>query len=109
MHRHTTAALLLAFAALGCQASESASGSFTASQSCEAYSSFAKRSNPGGVQLKAGTAYTVREINKTDYDWLRVDVPGAQPSLRWVQRECGAPALEDKQAGRPSEGVSGEV
>jgi len=107
MHRHTAAALLLAFAALGCQASESASGSFTASRSCEAYSSFAKRSNPGGVQLKAGTAYTVREINKTDYDWVRVEVPGAQPPLRWVQRDCGTAALGEQQA--PRAGGGGQV
>jgi len=108
MRRYIVVALL-AFTALECSASESASGSFTATKSCEAFTSFARRANPGDVKITAGTAYTVREINKTDYDWLRVDVPGAQPSLRWVQRECGAPALEDKQAGRPSEGVSGEV
>ncbi len=107
--RRYIAVVLLAFAALECSASESASGSFTATQSCEAYSSFAKRTNPGDVKVTAGKSYTVREINKTDYDWLRVDVPGAQPSLRWVQRACGTPALEDKQAGRPDEGVSGAV
>ncbi|MTV37056.1 ribonuclease T2 family protein [Duganella radicis] len=107
--RRYIAVALLAFTALECGASESASGSFTANKSCEAFSSFAKRANPGEVKITAGTAYTVREINKTDYDWLRVEVPGAQPSLRWVQRECGTPALEDKQAGRPPEGASGEV
>jgi ribonuclease T2 len=94
--------------ALESGASESASGSFTATKSCEAFSSFAKRSNPGEVKVSAGTAYTVREINKTDYDWVRVDVPGAQPNLRWVQRACGTPELEERQAGRADQGVSGE-
>jgi ribonuclease T2 len=103
------AAALLALTSIACSASESASGSFTATQSCEAFSSFAKRSNPGDVKLSAGTAYTVREINKVDYDWVRIDVPGAQPKLRWVQRSCGKPELEDQQAGRPAEGVSGAV
>jgi ribonuclease T2 len=108
MHRYIAAALL-AFTVLDCSASESATGSFTATKSCEAFSSFAKRTNPGEAKIVAGTAYTVREINKTDYDWVRVEVPGAQPSLRWVQRDCGTPALDDKQAGRPDEGVSGAV
>jgi ribonuclease T2 len=107
--RRYFAVALLAFSCLmlDSNASESASGSFVASKSCEAFSSFAKRVNPGEVKVSAGTAYTVREINKTDYDWVRVEVPGAQPALRWVQRECGKPELEDKQAGRPQEGVSG--
>ncbi|MFS2002753.1 ribonuclease T2 family protein [Duganella sp. CT11-25] len=112
MHRRAltaVAAALLAFTIFECSASESARGTFTATKSCEAFSSFAKRSNPGGAQVAAGTAYTVREINKVDYDWVRVEVPGAQPSLRWVQRECGTPALEEKRLGRPPEGAAGEV
>lgn len=103
------AAALLAFTSLACSASESASGSFAATQSCEAFSSFAKRTNPGDVKISAGTSYTVREINKVDYDWVRIEVPGAQPALRWVQRECGKPALEDQQASRLPEGASGAV
>lgn len=98
MPRHIAAGLCLAFIAIACGASESASGKFTASQSCEAFASFAKRSNPGAVQVAAGASYTVREINKVDYDWLRVEVPGAEPSLRWVQRSCGTPALAEQPA-----------
>lgn len=103
---------LLAFIALQASASESASGSFNATRSCEAYSSFAKRTNPGDVRISAGASYSVHEINKTDYDWLRVQVPGAQPALRWVQKECGTPALEQGEARAKSsrgEGASGEV
>ena len=106
--RRYIAVALLAFTALECSASESATGSFTATKSCEAFSSFAKSSNPGDVKVSAGKVYTVREINKTDYDWVRVEVPGAEPSLRWVQRACGTPALDDKPAPRP-EGAAGEV
>jgi ribonuclease T2 len=95
--RRYIAAALLAFVALQSSASESASGNFVASKRCEAYSSFAKRTNPGEIYISAGTSYTVHEINKTDYDWLRIDVPGAQPKLRWVQRECGTPALEQRE------------
>ncbi|MYM24918.1 ribonuclease I [Duganella sp. FT135W] len=108
--RRSIAVALLAFAALDCSASESATGSFTATKSCEAFSSFAKRANPGDVKVAAGTSYTVREINKVDYDWLRVDVPSAQPQLRWVQRECGTPALdENKPATRASADAAGPM
>ena len=100
------AALLLVFTAFNCSASESANGSFTATKSCEAFSSFAKQSNPGAQKIVPGTEYTVREINKVDYDWIRVEVPGATPALRWVRKECGTPELSDKpskaQRGRES-------
>lgn len=102
------AAALLTFTTLGASASESANGSFIASKSCEAYSSFAKRSNPGDARISAGTSYTVREINKTDYDWVRVEVPGAEPKLRWVQRDCGKPELEEREE-RTAARSNGEV
>ncbi|MYM87857.1 ribonuclease I [Rugamonas sp. FT82W] len=108
MQRQIAAGLFFAFIAVACGASESASGQFTATQNCEAFSSFAKRSNPGAVQVAAGTSYTVREINKVDYDWLRVDVPGAEPSLRWVQRSCGTPALTAQSAKAPAGQAGGE-
>jgi len=108
--RRYLAVALLAFTALECSASESASGSFAATISCEAFSSFAKRANPGDVKIAAGTAYTVREVNKTDYDWLRIEVPGAQPQLRWVQRECGTPELEEgKRAARQAAEAAGPM
>ena len=108
-HTATAAALLLVFTAFGCSASESANGSFTATKSCEAFSSFAKQSNPGAQKVVPGTAYTVREINKVDYDWIRVEVPGAQPSLRWVRKECGTPELGEQlsKAQRGGDNASG--
>lgn len=84
------ATLLPAFAL----ASETVNGSFTASKACEAYASFAKGTNPGAVQVKPGSTYPVREINKPgDYEQLRVEVPGATPVLRWVARDCGTASL----------------
>jgi ribonuclease T2 len=99
-------AIVFAIAAAAAGASESATGSFTAQRSCEAFASFAKRTNPGAMQVAAGTAYTVREINKADYDWVRVEVPGAEPKLRWVQRTCGAAVLEpqEERSTRPPRG-----
>nr|WP_315392971.1 ribonuclease I [uncultured Duganella sp.] len=98
MPRHiaSLAAILLVFTATASRASESANGTFTATQSCEAFSSFARQNNPGAQKVVPGTEYTVREINKVDYDWIRVEVPGASPSLRWVRKECGTPELGER-------------
>jgi ribonuclease T2 len=90
-------AIVFALVASVAGASEPATGTFTAQRSCEAYASFAKRTNPGAQQVAPGKAYTVREINKAEYDWVRVEVPGAEPKLRWVQRECGAAVLEPRE------------
>jgi ribonuclease T2 len=84
-------------------ASETVNGSFTASKACEAYASFAKGTNPGAVQLKPGSSYTVREVNRPgNYERLRVEVPGASPELRWVARDCGTAALGGDTAAAPS-------
>ncbi|KQV98391.1 hypothetical protein [Rhizobacter sp. Root1221] len=70
-------------------ASEPASGSFVAAQSCEAYQSMRKQTNPGGVRVQPGVAYPVREANGPGREWLRVEVPGASEPLRWVRADCG--------------------
>jgi ribonuclease T2 len=94
--------LLPAFA----HASETVNGSFTASKACEAYASFAKGTNPGAEQVKPGSTYEVREVNKPgNYEQLRVEVPGATPPLRWVARDCGTAALRGA-APAPSAPVS---
>ena len=88
-------------------ASETVTGSFTASKACEAFASFAKGTNPGAVQLKPGSSYTVREVNKPgNYERLRVEVPGASPELRWVARDCGAAALGGTPAPSPTAPVA---
>jgi ribonuclease T2 len=72
------------------QAGERVNGDFTAARSCDAYSSFAKGTNPGAVRTDPGAIYDLIELNKPrDYEWIRIAVPGAQPSQRWVPRDCG--------------------
>lgn len=89
--------------ALPACASEPASGQLAASDACEAYASFVKQSNPGAVRIAKGQSYQVREINKAvDYGWLRIDVPGATPPLRWVARACGTARLETAPAPAPA-------
>ncbi|MCB1985665.1 MAG: ribonuclease T [Burkholderiales bacterium] len=71
-------------------ASSPASGTFTATQSCEAFVSKNKRTNPGDVQLSIGQTYGIIEVNKVnDPSWYRLTVPDAQPHERWVAENCG--------------------
>ncbi|MET0349894.1 MAG: ribonuclease I [Rhizobacter sp.] len=76
-------------------ASEPATGTFTATRSCEAFQSFRKGTNPGDVRTSPGTAYSVREVNGPDRRWLRVDVGG---TARWVSADCGTASVEAASA-----------
>ncbi len=70
------------------------SGSFIAHDTCPAYVSKNKQTNPGDVRLQAKRDYPIREANKTQApDWLRIDITEAQPSLRWVSIDCGTHTL----------------
>lgn len=82
--------LALAATALSSAWSAPASGTFTASRSCEAFQSFRKSTNPGGVTLQSGTGYTILESH--DAGWTRIQVPNARPSERWVPNDCGSAA-----------------
>lgn len=74
-------------------ASASASGTFTASQSCEAYVSKNKRTNPDDAAVTAGEQYPVFEVNKADSPtWFRLIVAHANPPERWVDTHCGTVA-----------------
>jgi ribonuclease T2 len=83
-----TALLSLACCALPSAWAAPASGTFTASRACEAFQSFRKSTNPDGAKLSPGTGYTILETH--DAGWTRVQVPGARPSERWVQNDCGS-------------------
>jgi ribonuclease T2 len=97
-------AIAMAMAAT-CHASERASGQYTASRACDAYSSFAKGNNPGSVRTTPGAQYDVIEVNKAEaFEWIRVDMEGAEPRERWVPAECGLVTLDDlleKSKGKP--------
>lgn len=93
-------------------ASERASGTYVASKACDAYSSFAKANNPGSVHTVPGERYDIIEVNQADdYDWVRVDVPTAQPRQRWIARACGVatldPQLTDGGSGGRGKGRGG--
>lgn len=78
----------MAFAVLPSAWAGPASGTFTASRSCEAFQSFRKSTNPGDIKLSPGTGYAILESH--DAGWTRVEVPGAKPAERWVPNDCGS-------------------
>lgn len=80
------------------QASVSATGEFTATQSCQAYQSMRRKTNPGAVQLEIGKTYPVSELNVPgSTTWYRLRVEGADPEQRWAYFECGTVTLNDQK------------
>src|SRR5690349_9565422 len=84
-----TAALLLAIGISAAYAEVAISGSFTATQTCPAFQSFRKSSNPGDVRVEPNKTYEVIAKNKPEASHYRIIVEGAQPRERWVSSSCG--------------------
>ena len=71
-------------------ASTPASGTLKALQSCEAFVSKNKRTNPDDAKLVIGQSYSVVEVNKAvNPSWYRLNIPNARPQERWVAENCG--------------------
>jgi len=92
------ASLLLATALSTARAEVALSGSFTATQTCPAFQSFRKSSNPGDVQVEPNKTYEVIAKNKPDATHYRIIVEGAQPRERWVSSSCGHVGPTDQQS-----------
>ena len=102
--------LLMTFC-LSCHAhakSKQAIRYFTASESCEAFQSIRKRTNPGDIRLTVNTAYEVIDQNKAEPTHYRIKVEGASPMERWVAVSCGKLQEEkrDDSQERPSSSTS---
>ena len=65
------------------------SGVFVAERRCPAMDSIRRATNPGAVETVPGQRYPVRGLNKEGGDFVQVDIPGAAPAARWVDRACG--------------------
>ncbi|CEK12086.1 ribonuclease T2 family protein [Legionella hackeliae] len=75
---------LLSFSSVG------VNGNFEAHKSCPAYVSKNKKNNPGGLMVTPSQNYVIREINRpVNPDWLRIEFPNTEHSLRWVSADCG--------------------
>jgi ribonuclease T2 len=61
---------------------------FLANDSCEAYQSFRKKTNPESVHLESGKFYKILEKNKRKTAY-RVRVNGIKRPARWVSESCG--------------------
>lgn len=65
-------------------------GNFQAQDSCEAYISKNKQSNPDGSHVIPKTQYKIIEINRPQNpDWLRIEIPTSNYPIRWVNARCG--------------------
>ena len=79
--------IILLFFSYDLQAKK-ASGCFNASQSCKAYQSFRKKTNPEGIRLEEGGFYPIVESSKKNKAY-RVRLKGIKRPLRWVSKSCG--------------------
>jgi ribonuclease T2 len=66
------------------------SGNFTASTTCPAFQSFRKETNPDNTQLIINRRYEALSINNKDWQWVQLRIPGASPTVRWVNKHCGS-------------------
>ncbi len=96
----TLAVVVMVLPAAG-QAEVSLDGFFIAGDTCPAYQSFRKQTNPGNVQLTAGMAYEVISKNKTDATHYRLRIQDASPKERWVEAGCGRVLVDCRQHGNP--------
>lgn len=65
-------------------------GVFSAQQSCPAYVSKNKSTNPDNAQILAGNQYNIIEVITQNHpDWYRIILPTANPKERWVSAACG--------------------
>ena len=96
----TGAAVLMMAISFGpAHAEVTLTGTFTATQSCPAYQSLRKATNPGNANVEPGKAYTVLAKNKPDVTHYRVVIEGALPAERWVWASCGHFAATGLPAG----------
>ncbi len=72
------------------QAVENLEGYFIATQSCDAFQSKNRQTNPGDVMTEPMRAYEMIAINKAGGDFFQVVVPDAPVTRdRWVHVSCG--------------------
>jgi ribonuclease T2 len=96
-------AMLPMMMALGsAHADVAVTGKFTATQTCPAFQSFRKSTNPGDIKLEQNKAYELIAKNKPDATHYRIVVEGAEPEERWVSLSCGRVEAKDQ----PSQGAS---
>ncbi|MEQ1695075.1 MAG: ribonuclease [Hyphomicrobiaceae bacterium] len=82
-------AMLLGLAIPAAHAEVATGGTFTATQTCPAYQSIRKSTNPGDVNVEPAKVYAILAKNKDEATYYRLSIEGAQPAERWVSATCG--------------------
>ena len=78
--------------------------SLKATETCQAYLSKNKHSNPDQLLLEPGVLYPILEANQPASDWLRVTIP-SHHTQRWVDSHCGI--VQEDVNGRPCRDTGG--
>lgn len=100
LRKRTVFDVFLVILAIGYAHSVSAKaiGVFSAQQTCPAYVSKNKLTNPDNTQILANKKYDIIEANKPDHaSWYRVILPTAKPKERWISADCGDAQLSSGQ------------
>jgi ribonuclease T2 len=66
-----------------------AGGEFLAKKSCAAVQSIKTGKNPGKIKLRVDARYPVTGLNEPNGTYVQIQMAGARPERRWVQRSCG--------------------
>ena len=93
--------VLLLLPATALRAEIPLSGTFAATQSCPAYQSISRQTNPGNITLAPGAEYDLVAANKAPPTHVWIVVPGAEPSRRWVEIACGTTGAALPQSEEP--------
>jgi len=76
-------------AAVPAHAEVALEGTFLASDSCPAFQSIRRQTNPGDIKVEAGKSYELFAGNKPSPSHFMIKIEGAQPERRWVEVRCG--------------------
>lgn len=71
------------------QATIKINGELTAQEACAAVQSIRKGTNPGNITLTPSKTYSVIGKNREDATHYLLRIPDADPSVRWVELDCG--------------------
>lgn len=103
--------LMLGISYVSASWADKVTGLFSAQQSCPAYVSKNKLTNPDHVRILVGEDYETFEVNRADRpSWYRIIVPNANPKARWVSAECGQfQTGQDNATGSSVCNIAGQV
>ncbi len=82
-------------------------GYFLAQESCPAFQSFRKQTNPGNVHLERMRAYEIAGKNNHEASHYFIRMNGVQPRERWVDVSCGLHLVEATGSSKPAGNGSG--